>query len=1022
MSAGSIYFDSNDRNLLQLVNGVLERRSTSAEELSDPHLHAHGIKELVDSPAARMGYAVVNLLSNLEASKAQAQDRLLALRVLYNEVINSAHTSLRLNTARVLMQIMKGIVRAYGNEERQLKLAHDFHAAANGTPRVVRRLLRRYHLPEIPEGWNQVAFDDHVYDMNTKGRKSPTHLIMDAWIKGLRNITIVYDNCVDKEVAREALDAARVVGIELRIGIEFKVPFRNRFVTFVWIPRGFMSDDDFLSFLDTPKMVALTHKGREVIAYLRDKLLTAIEIWNESIRPENAICHGIDIAPVSADDFLNYVGRGHANREKLAEFLYTELRPQIEARIRELSERSDLNKEEKRQLDVLQRLCSDTIQDDWLNPLVHEELPRINPDRDAKHMPKLMACTPRELMKELHAVTPGCRMVLCSSDLAVEDVLELIWDCKGAITHLEIFSMRSFVKGRLKNIHETGELRFALNTGQAPRLKQMIMQMIQSMRERGEQKRAEKFEKILANIPTLWERYRNQPLKSRVGTSAGNRSRAFGMGFVVTESLPRRGARYLEESEAGKPVIPIQAVLEKHTIYRQPENLGAWHAFLQSLHGLPFCSHLGLERKEEWVKPVGALHVSKAGNMVNLVGPIVPSPLEEKREDAIPPGRHYLNSNIANFLKVLAGFIPAQWSFMVTQDWWVLALFGTIIWFCITGVRNVVQMVLAARGLSRGSLMHWRDQVSWSRLCDSLMYTGISVFLLEYIVRVKLLEQGFGIDVLDSPLLVFSVLSIVNGFYILAHNIYRGFPRSAAVGNIFRSFLAIPVGTFYNAVLLQFLVFIGVEDVAYYVIPAASIVSKCASDTVGAVIEGIADSATNIRMRRNDYQDKLRSVFDSYTQLELLFPREEALYQLARTGGLKGRGGSGARRLERTFIVNALDMMYMWYYQPRAQDAFKQLVRTLTSADRKVLMLSQLVLAREREVSQLMVDGLTGRDFARPLAFFLSCRKEYLQTMVRLCHPARPHGPDASLTRDGLEGDQQQDEATKLIHRLAQEG
>jgi hypothetical protein len=26
---------------------------------------------------------------------------------------------------------------------------------------------------EMPEAWNQVSFDDHVHDANTKGRKSP---------------------------------------------------------------------------------------------------------------------------------------------------------------------------------------------------------------------------------------------------------------------------------------------------------------------------------------------------------------------------------------------------------------------------------------------------------------------------------------------------------------------------------------------------------------------------------------------------------------------------------------------------------------------------------------------------------------------------------------------------------------------------------------------------------------------------------------------------------------------------------
>lgn len=43
-----------------------------------------------------MAYAVVNLLRNLEESGGgQARDRLLALRILYDEVLNSAHTMLR---------------------------------------------------------------------------------------------------------------------------------------------------------------------------------------------------------------------------------------------------------------------------------------------------------------------------------------------------------------------------------------------------------------------------------------------------------------------------------------------------------------------------------------------------------------------------------------------------------------------------------------------------------------------------------------------------------------------------------------------------------------------------------------------------------------------------------------------------------------------------------------------------------------------------------------------------------------
>ena len=67
--------------------------------------------------------------------------------------------------------------------------------------------------------------------------------------------------------------------------------------------------------------------------------------------------------------------------------------------------------------------------------------------------------------------------------------------------------------------------------------------------------------------------------------------------------------------------------------------------------------------------------------------------------------------------------------------------------------------------------------------------------------------------------------------------------------------------------------------------------------------------------------------------------------------------------------------MYFWFYQPRAQEAFRHKVRSMAEADRAVLLSAQLVLMREREVSQFLVDGLLGRNFSKPLAFFLDRRK-----------------------------------------------
>ncbi|MDT8273618.1 MAG: hypothetical protein RRA35_10565, partial [Desulfomonilia bacterium] len=248
-----LLFDQEDHDLLVVVNDILHRDpSRSAfRSLLNPFLHPHGIKEMAASRELRIAYAVAHILSSLEIG--EAKDRLSALRSLREEVLSSAKSHLRKNTARVLLQIMKKLVRSQGDYLSQLRLAHDFRLAASGKPSIVREQLRRNHLLEMSEEWNQIATDDHVHDVNTKGRKSPSHLIMDAWIKGIRRLKIIYYHYVRPDVAEELLEAAHIMGIRVRIGIELNPRFRNRPVQLIWAPRGLLDAQDYLTFLKEPK-------------------------------------------------------------------------------------------------------------------------------------------------------------------------------------------------------------------------------------------------------------------------------------------------------------------------------------------------------------------------------------------------------------------------------------------------------------------------------------------------------------------------------------------------------------------------------------------------------------------------------------------------------------------------------------------------------------------------------------------------------------------------------------------------
>ena len=124
-----LLFDNRDHQLLSIVNDVLNREKSRAyaKRFVYSYLHPHGIKEMAETKGLRLAYSVIQLFQSLEAGDIHT--RLSALRSLHDEVLHTAEGSLPINTARVLLQIMKELVRAHSDTERQLQLAHDFRRA-----------------------------------------------------------------------------------------------------------------------------------------------------------------------------------------------------------------------------------------------------------------------------------------------------------------------------------------------------------------------------------------------------------------------------------------------------------------------------------------------------------------------------------------------------------------------------------------------------------------------------------------------------------------------------------------------------------------------------------------------------------------------------------------------------------------------------------------------------------------------------------------------------------------------------
>jgi hypothetical protein len=1003
-----LLFDKPDHALIRIVNDALsaDRRGQFARRVYFPYLHPHGIKEMTETRGLRAAYAVAQLLSSLEVGGVD--DRIEALRSLRHEVIDTAEGPLAKNTARVLLQIMKDLVRAHGDYRQQLELAHDFRRTASGKPRIVRQQLRHYHLLEMPEEWNQIAFDDHVHDANTKGRKSSTHLIMDAWIKGIRRLRVIHYNYIEPRFAAELLEAARILEIDIRIGIEFSSRYRNKYAQLIWVPRGFTDAQSFLCFLAEPPVIKLMEAGRSASLHQQQYVMDLLSKFNDVHRPALNRQLGVDLAPIKPDEFLAFVGIGQKSKLHLAKFIHTELLNALQKRLAQMS--SELARADAARRDQITQWVQQTnamdlelLVDGYLEP---ENNPEIqNPDIPAEgpDVPELLQLSPCELLSRLAQLHSGYRVTLNLTNLRVEEVLELVYDCQGMITRLEIFNLKDYAAGKTAHIADISTLMQAINEGSAIHLKQVIREIIDRLNHDAAGKRqvlVDKLTAILHDIDTLKSFYSGRSLKARIGSdSTGRSSRVHGMGLVIRETLPKRARRAIERDRQQdvREIIPIQMIANKVMRFiskkrRMPSRqIRYWLTAMLSSNGW-----LGMTCRQAWEVDPAATRMANPGNIVTLGGAqkTIDNHLRLNPPKAAARRSRlrwrYMNSHLQNAIKVIIGFIPAFLTFALTKDWWLLAYCGAFIWFGITGLRNIVQSVLGGGGIKRSPLLHWNDYISWTRITDSLLFTGFSVPLLDYLVKTLILDRLFGINAGTQPELLYTFMALANGIYLSSHNILRGLPRGAVYGNFFRSVLSIPIAIGFNMVIGSILAAAGVAAVTAVLQNWAAIISKAASDVVAGIIEGLADRHKNIQARLREYTTKFAQLFDIYAQLELLYPEVQTFKILDYSADPGYRVSPEARDLEKIIMVHALDLLYFWMYQPRARMALRQFLVTLTEDERHILVSSQFTLQRHREISQLFIDGILGYNFQRPLSFYLSRYEGYLEEVKRLIFDAQP--------------------------------
>ena len=822
--------------------------------------------------------------------------------------------------------------------------------AATGKPRIIARQLKLYRLLLMPEDWVQICFDNHVHDANTKGRKSATHLIMDAWIKGIRHLTVIYYNFVLPSVAEELLQAADTMGISVRIGIEFTTRFGEKQVKIIWVPRGFTGSADFLAFLRKPAIAEFMDQGRNLAKLQEEQLFHILDVFNANVLPDFNSYFGLEMPPVDSAGFHDSVGAGQPSLIHLGKYIHAHLMPLLRERFEELQKEffSASSVEDKARIEGLVEemnfLDAESIVDDYLAELV---LPDALPKGDSNGTTQLYCPTqtPAAVIDGVSALRVGSRFILNLQGLNSDEVIEVLHACAGKITHLEIVNLKNTAQKTVKDNARIAELQQVINAKSVIPLKRWVMDrmaQLEAVATPQATHRLGKMSRILEDVPALHAHYRERPLRTSIGSdSTGQTCRGHGMGLVARETLPPRAVREdwaLRQDMHHAMVVGM--VVEPRVIYEPREStngifqaLFEWARRHPALRSIGYTSRRDFRCKDFTPTPHGGSNILIMGGVKKGCGNdfvLRGTPSQEKQRMLAWP---YLNNHFKNILKVTAGFVPAFLAFYFTKDWWVLRFFGAFIWFGITGLRNIIQSVLGGGGFSRTPLLKWNDYVSWSRLSDSLLYTGFSVPLLDYVVKTLLLDQGLGINVTTNSTALYAVMALVNGCYISSHNLIRGLPKKAAFWNLFRSLLSIPLALGLSAGL-GFIISPHDPLAAGAVLQQwAAVISKLSSDSVAGIIEGLADRDNNMRQRLRDYKEKIAQMLFVQEKLEVLFPKADVLAMLADPKQFVNTLVQTRGDLANAVIVNSLDFLYFWMYQPRGRSALARTMRELDPPD-----------------------------------------------------------------------------------------
>jgi len=824
----SLSFSAELRKMRRELNAKIDQPESIAPP---PPFHPQAASRWFKRRRITIAESYLTVVRDLDSR--HSSKRLDALKKLADGAFHSTNIDYPLNTARVQSALVKEVVKHRSNKRRQLELLYDFSMSTRGQHQVIRKLCDELNIIELPEKGMEIGelgygWDGHVHDTATSGRKNPTQLVIDAFIKGISSLTVAYGSPSDIEMMEEVLEAGVILGLRVDIGLEFSVIVEGlRYHFMAELPhfssasamRSFFSTHasdlaHFFGGLDTNRENRLDAVRRILESFNRT---TILEI-NKGFEDKKEYC----LPPMSLEELLATIPNINITPLHLAEFMYMKYRLVLQRRV-------------------------------WYYKVLREKLRQETKSNSSAAPEKLnIDAQYSRAKKELNGLSP-------------DSILSLYFDTPHIISYQSVFDdieklsiVLRAADCRIKFIHP---LEYGLECAQ-----HVVM----------------RWGHCLDSI----EIYNTQDCTGRDPSEIETFARFVNTYNIKVASLVGRFLKPVCGSDATgrNPKIPGMGFVFEDRITGSLRQ----RYIKRHLHLPPFVSAMIKARdtsvdESKW-SASSSPQIISMGKVSSGEGYTSTSD-----DEKIGPLRawRYSNPLFKNTIRTLIGYFIAM-SYIGPAY--------AFLWLGITGFRNSIADLISHRGTK---LNQWKlESINFDNVAQSLFWTGFSVPLMGF---AKQMFDGAWPGTKETfifNLSKFFVISMVNGFYLAAHNTLRGFDKNVVRANIFRSILAWPLAT----------IFAPLGNALY--IPSI-VQTKIWSDFVAGFIEGGDKYRKVLRQRQKTLEEIIPTIIHSHGA-----PQYAAM----------------------------LDILYLFSHEPRTQTTIKAIVSPYVLFTRRLKKNSSLRL------------------------------------------------------------------------------